>query len=70
MISKEVIIMIVAIAVGIAIAILTYPNNNPDNRRVIDCGIAEISPDYTNAMKEACRKARSSNDYRPKDWKD
>ncbi len=54
--------MIVAIAAGIVIAIATYPNDG----RVIDCGIAEISPDYTNAMKEACRKARSDNDYRPK----
>jgi hypothetical protein len=62
MISKEVILMIVAIAAGIVIAIATYPNDG----RVIDCGIAEISPDYTNAMKEACRKARSDNDYRPK----
>jgi hypothetical protein len=23
-----------------------------------DCGIAEISPDYTPAMKDACRKLR------------
>ena len=70
MTTKEFILIALAVAAGISIAILTYPNNNLDNRRIIDCGIAEISPDYTNAMKEACRKARSSNDYRPKDWKD
>jgi hypothetical protein len=26
-----------------------------------DCGIAEISPDYTPAMKDACRKLRMIN---------
>jgi hypothetical protein len=26
---------------------------------VINCGIAEISPDYTPAMKEECRRARA-----------
>lgn len=26
---------------------------------VIDCSLVEISPDYTTAMREACRKARS-----------
>jgi hypothetical protein len=62
MISKEVILIVLAIAAGIFIAIATYPNNG----QIINCGIAEISPDYTNAMKEACRQARSSNDYRPK----
>jgi hypothetical protein len=44
MITKEFIL------IGLAIA--------ADNGKVIDCSIAEISPDYTNAMKEACRKAR------------
>ena len=30
-----------------------------DNRtKVINCSIAEISPDFTNEMREACRKAR------------
>jgi hypothetical protein len=54
MITKEFILIALAVAAGIVIAIATYPNN----RQVVDCGIAEISPDYTNAMKEACRKAR------------
>lgn len=26
--------------------------------RVINCGIAEISPDFTTEMREACRRAR------------
>jgi hypothetical protein len=54
MITKEFILIALAIAAGIVIAIVTYPNNE----QVVNCGIAEISPDYTNAMKEACRKAR------------
>jgi hypothetical protein len=55
MITKEFILIAIAIAIGIYIALATYP----DDQRIIDCSIAEISPDYTNAMKEACRKARS-----------
>jgi hypothetical protein len=27
--------------------------------RVIDCSLVEISPDFTNEVREACRKARS-----------
>jgi hypothetical protein len=54
MITKEFILIALAVAAGIVIAIATYPNNG----QVVNCGIAEISPDYTNAMKEACRKAR------------
>jgi hypothetical protein len=54
MIIKEYIIIAVAIVAGIYLAYATYPAD----RQLIDCGIAEISPDYTNAMKEACRKER------------
>lgn len=54
MINKEFILVALAIVAGVFLAIATYP----DNGKVIDCGIAEISPDYTTAMKEACRKAR------------
>ena len=54
MITKEFILIALAIAAGVVIAIATYPAD----RQVINCGIAEISPDYTNAMKEVCRKER------------
>ena len=54
MITKEFILVVVVIAIGVVVALATYP----DNPRTIDCGVAEISPDYTNAMKEACRKER------------
>ena len=54
MITKEFILVAVAIAIGVVVAMETYPIRE----RTIDCSIAEISPDYTNAMKEACRKER------------
>ena len=54
MINKEFILVIMAVAIGVFLALAYFP----DDRRVIDCGIAEISPDYSNEMKEACRKAR------------
>jgi hypothetical protein len=54
MISKEFILAMLAIAAGVILALAYFPSD----RRVIDCSIAEISPDYTNEMKEACRKER------------
>jgi hypothetical protein len=54
MIVKEYILIAIAIAAGIYLAIVTYPQNG----QVINCSVAEISPDYTTAMKEACRKER------------
>lgn len=54
MITKEFILIAIAIAIGVVVALATFP----DNPRTVDCSIAEISPDYTNAMKEACRKER------------
>jgi hypothetical protein len=54
MINKEFILVIVVVVISVFLALAYFP----DDRRVIDCGIAEISPDYSNEMKEACRKAR------------
>lgn len=42
----------VALVVGIAM-------NQPPVQR-IDCTWSEISPDFSTAMREACRKARNS----------
>ena len=28
---------------------------------IINCSISEISPDFTNEMREACRQARANN---------
>jgi hypothetical protein len=57
---KEYLLIAIAIGFAIYIAIATYPND----RRVIDCSIAEISPDYSLDMKESCRKARIGNENR------
>lgn len=54
MITKEFILIVIAILLGIYIGSITFPND----KQLIDCSIAEISPDYTNEMKEACRKER------------
>lgn len=54
MINKEFILVLLAVAIGVFLALYSFP----DDPRVIDCSIAEISPDYTNEMKEACRKER------------
>ena len=56
MIIKEDILIAVVLIASIVIAYWTYPINS----KIINCSIAEISPDYTNAMKEACRKERLS----------
>lgn len=54
MINKEFILIMIAVAIGVILALAYFPND----RRVVDCSIAEISPDYSNEMKEACRKER------------
>ena len=40
----------------VMILILNQPKHGV---QVINCSISEISPDFTPAMREACRKARS-----------
>ena len=52
---KEYLIMGVAILGALFLAIWTYPKNDV----VISCSIAEISPDYTQKMREQCRQLRS-----------
>ena len=54
MIIREYILIAIVLVFSIFIAYWTYPASP----RVVDCSVAEISPDYTNAMKEACRKER------------
>lgn len=54
MINKEFILILVTVAIAVVLALHSFPTD----RRTIDCSIAEISPDYNNEMKEACRKER------------
>lgn len=51
---------IIAILIGLAIMglVLDVTTTLSNRTKVINCSIAEISPDFTTEMKEACRKAR------------
>lgn len=55
---KTYIIMYIALTVlGVSLISLLYGIHSVLPREVMyDCRIAEISPDYTPAMKEECRK--------------
>ena len=55
----EVIVVLVAFAIAVVIAITTLPRRG--DVIVINCELSEISPDFTNSMREACRQARANN---------
>ena len=55
----EIIVVSIAVAIAIFIAITTLPRKG--DVIVINCDIAEISPDFTPQMREACRQARANN---------
>jgi len=40
-------------------ALLIFLSSMMPRERTINCGIAEISPDFTTEMREACRTART-----------
>jgi hypothetical protein len=55
---KAVILYLIISAMALAGALtLAFYIPHP-KYRVINCGVSEISPDFTTEMKEACRKAR------------
>ena len=57
---KETVIVVIAIvALSLIIASITQ---SKQNGVWINCGLSEISPDFTNEMREACRQARSQYD--------
>ncbi len=47
----------ILLAIGCFVLIVYNAAHTPQVRR-IDCTWSEISPDFTPAMREACRKAR------------
>jgi len=51
-------ISILAIAVFIAFGLMFFIAPKRGDVVVIDCRLSEISPDFTNEMREACRQAR------------
>ena len=52
----KVVILIVVIFVAIPILFLNMPRKGDIVR--IDCNLSEISPDFTNEMRQICRDAR------------
>lgn len=48
-------IVVSCVALGMAATLALMPQ---PQQKVINCGIAEISPDFTTDMRQACRKAR------------
>ena len=57
---KRTIIVTISIALYITVIFLVFPMIMPKKGDIIriDCTWSEISPDYSNEMREACRKAR------------
>ena len=49
---------VIAFSVTMCVLIVWSSTLQP-RERVIDCTWSEISPDFSTAMREACRKARS-----------
>jgi hypothetical protein len=54
---KVFVLYITVSSIAIAISIFLAMQGTPTNK-VINCGVAEISPDFTTEMRQACRKAR------------
>jgi hypothetical protein len=57
----EIAIVIIAVFIAIPIAFLSLPKKGDIVR--IDCTWSEISPDFSNEMREACRQARLANKF-------
>jgi hypothetical protein len=49
---------VLAIAMLIAFGLMFFIAPKRGDVVVIDCRLSEISPDFTNEMREACRQAR------------
>ena len=52
----KVVILIVVILAALPLLFLDMPKKGDIVR--IDCSLSEISPDFTNEMRQACRDAR------------
>jgi len=53
------VIVVILIMALIAFGFYVESKQPKHGVKVIDCSLAEISPDFTTEMREACRKARS-----------
>ena len=57
--TVEIAIVVIVFLIVIPIMFLTLPKKGDVIR--IDCTWSEISPDFTNEMREACRQLRATN---------
>jgi hypothetical protein len=57
--TVEIALVVIAFLIVIPIMFLTLPKKGDVIR--IDCTWSEISPDFTNEMREACRQLRATN---------
>jgi hypothetical protein len=55
----EIAVVVIAFLIAIPIMFLSLPKKGDVVR--IDCTWSEISPDFTNEMREACRQLRATN---------
>lgn len=55
------VIAVLVVILSLPIVWLLAPRHKQGDVVVINCGISEISPDFTNEMREACRQARANN---------
>ena len=55
----EIAVVVIAFLIVIPIVFLSLPKKGDVIR--IDCTWSEISPDFTNEMREACRQLRATN---------
>jgi len=55
----EISVVVIAFFITIPIVFLSLPKKGDVVR--IDCTWSEISPDFTNEMREACRQLRATN---------
>ena len=58
---EDVKIVVLAFLVFVAFGFAFYIAPKRGEVVVIDCTWSEISPDFTNQMREACRQARANN---------
>ena len=58
-IAIVVIVIVIVFLIALPIVFLSLPKKGDVIR--IDCTWSEISPDFTNEMREACRQLRATN---------
>jgi hypothetical protein len=55
----QITVVVIVFLIVIPLMFLTLPKKS--DGVWINCGISEISPDFTNEMREACRQLRATN---------